>query len=50
VSYLDIGKTFLQPDGSISRDVMDDFLHPTAKGYAMWSRAMTPVLNRLMTR
>ncbi len=50
VSYLDIGRTFLQPDGSIARDVMDDFLHPTAKGYAMWSAAMTPALNRLMAR
>jgi lysophospholipase L1-like esterase len=50
VTYLDIGKTFLEPDGSISKDVMDDFLHPTAKGYAMWAAAIEPALNRLLAR
>jgi len=50
VTYLDLTKTFLEADGSISRDVMDDFLHPTAKGYAMWAAAMEPTLNRLIAR
>lgn len=48
VTYLDIGGVFLQADGSITPDVMDDFLHPTAKGYAMWADAMSPTLERLM--
>jgi lysophospholipase L1-like esterase len=48
VTYLDIGKTFLEADGSISPDVMYDFLHPTAKGYAMWAAAMEPTVDRLM--
>jgi lysophospholipase L1-like esterase len=48
VTYLDVGKTFLEADGSISTDVMYDFLHPTTKGYAMWAAAMAPTLNRLM--
>jgi lysophospholipase L1-like esterase len=26
---------------------MDDFLHPTAAGYARWSAAMAPALNLL---
>jgi lysophospholipase L1-like esterase len=50
VSYLDLVKTFVQADGTISSDVMYDFLHPTAKGYAMWAAAMEPTLNRLMAR
>jgi lysophospholipase L1-like esterase len=50
VTYLDIGKAFLEADGSISTDVMYDFLHPTAKGYAMWAAAMEPTLNRLMAQ
>jgi lysophospholipase L1-like esterase len=50
VNYLDLVKTFLQADGSISSDVMYDFLHPTAKGYAMWAAAMEPTLNRLIAR
>ena len=48
VTYLDIGAKFLQPDGTISAEVMNDFLHPTAKGYAIWTEAMEPTLARLL--
>ena len=27
---------------------MYDFLHPSAKGYAIWSAAMAPTLERLL--
>jgi lysophospholipase L1-like esterase len=50
VTYLDLGEAFLEADGSISSDVMYDYLHPTAKGYAMWTAAMSPTLNRLMSQ
>jgi len=50
VTYLDIGHVFLEPDGSISNDVMYDFLHPSALGYARWSAAMKPALDRLMAQ
>src|ERR1035437_8044040 len=33
IRYLDFGYRFIQPDGKISRDIMRDFLHPTAAGY-----------------
>ena len=48
VSYLDIGKAFLNPDASISRDIMPDYLHLTARGYRLWSEAMEPTLWRLL--
>lgn len=48
VTYLDIGPKFLGADGSISKDVMYDFLHPTAKGYEIWVEAMKPTLTRLL--
>jgi lysophospholipase L1-like esterase len=48
VTFLDIGAKFLEPDGSISADVMYDYLHPSAKGYAIWSAAMAPTLERLL--
>ena len=48
VTFLDIGGRFLEPDGSISKDVMYDFLHPSAKGYAIWAEAMEPTLKRLL--
>ena len=50
VTYLDIGDRFLAADRSISKDVMYDFLHPTAKGYEIWSAAMEPTLTRLLSR
>ena len=48
VTYLDIGKAFLNPDGTISRDIMPDYLHLTAKGYRLWADAMEPTLWRLL--
>lgn len=48
VTFLDIGAKFLQPDGAIAREVMGDFLHPTAKGYEIWAEALEPVLVRLL--
>jgi lysophospholipase L1-like esterase len=50
VTYLDIGQIFLEPDGSISKDVMYDFLHPSALGYARWATAMKPTLDRLLAQ
>ena len=49
VTFLDIGAKFLEPDGTISQEVMYDYLHPSAKGYAIWSAAMSPVLARLLS-
>ncbi len=48
ITFLDIGPKFLAADGAITKDVMNDFLHPTAKGYAMWSEAMEPTLAKLL--
>lgn len=48
VSYLDIGKAFLNPDDTISRAIMPDFLHLSAKGYRLWADAMEPTLWRLL--
>lgn len=48
VNYLDIGKAFLNPDDTISREIMPDFLHLSAKGYRLWADAMEPTLWRLL--
>jgi lysophospholipase L1-like esterase len=48
IKYLDIGKSFLNEDGTISRDVMPDFLHLTPKGYRIWADAMEPTLWSLL--
>jgi lysophospholipase L1-like esterase len=48
VFYLDIGDKFLQPDGTISREIMPDFLHLSAKGYQIWAEAITPKVSELL--
>lgn len=48
VFFLDINQAFLGPDGSLSKDIMPDLLHPNARGYAIWAGAMQPELDRLM--
>lgn len=40
VAYVRLWDEFLEPDGSISRAVMSDYLHPTAEGYAIWARRL----------
>ena len=47
ITFLDIGAKFVNPDGSISRDIMGDYLHPTAKGYEIFAEAIEPTLARL---
>ena len=46
VALLDITPQLLEKDQSISRDTMGDFLHPTARGYAIWAEALKPHLAR----
>ncbi len=48
IHYLDIGDKFLQPDGSLSKEIMPDFLHLSAAGYQIWADAITPKLAELM--
>ena len=48
ITFLDSGAKFLQADGSLPRELMGDFLHPTAKGYEIWAEAMEPTLKRLL--
>jgi beta-glucosidase len=40
VEYLDIGEKFLEPDKTISKEVMGDFLHLAPKGYDIWAEAV----------
>lgn len=48
VFYLDIGEKFLQPDGTLTKEIMPDFLHLSTKGYQIWADAITPKLETLM--
>ncbi len=48
VNFLDIGRVFLEDDGSISREILRDYIHLSAKGYACWAEAMNPHLFKLL--
>jgi lysophospholipase L1-like esterase len=46
VVYLDFSDKFLNPDGTMSPEIMPDFLHPSAKGYKIWADAIQPVIDK----
>jgi lysophospholipase L1-like esterase len=48
VHYLDIGAKFLGADGTVSKELMPDLLHPSAKGYEIWAAAIKEPLAELM--
>ncbi len=47
VFFLDIGQKFMQADGSISQEIMPDYLHLSPKGYQIWADAISPKLAEL---
>jgi len=46
VLFLDFGDKFLEPDGTMSPEIMPDFLHPSTKGYQIWADAIQPVIDQ----
>jgi lysophospholipase L1-like esterase len=48
VKFLDIGEKFLQPDGTLTKEIMPDFLHLTGKGYQIWADAIQDPLAELL--
>ncbi len=48
VRFFDIGAKFANADGTISKDIMPDLLHLSAKGYEIWADELEPKLNALL--
>ncbi len=48
IRFLDIGPKFLEPDGTFSKEIMPDLLHPSEKGYEIWAAAIKQPLADLM--
>ena len=48
VKFMDIGDKFLEPDGTLSKDIMPDLLHPNKKGYRIWADAIQSTLESMM--
>jgi lysophospholipase L1-like esterase len=48
IQYRDIGSKFLEEDGSLSKEIMPDYLHLSPKGYAIWAEAIKPDVEKLL--
>ena len=48
VVYLDIASTFLKPDGTLTKEIMPDFLHLSSLGYRLEADAIEPTLWKLL--
>jgi lysophospholipase L1-like esterase len=48
VEYLDIGESFVQKDGTISKDIMPDFLHLSPAGYEIEAKAIEPKVHEML--
>lgn len=44
IHFLDIGEQFLSEDGTLSQEIMPDFLHLSPEGYRIWAEAIEPKL------
>lgn len=48
VIWVDFTKRFLQPDGTISKKMMGDFLHPKELGYDIWAEEVAPYFKQIV--
>jgi len=48
VYFMDISAKFLEADGTLSKEIMPDLLHPNAKGYEIWAEAIEPKVKELL--
>ena len=48
VFWCDVNQVFLNPDGTMNRQLMPDLLHPSPEGARKWAEAMEPLLSKLM--
>ena len=48
IYYMDINQKFLTDDGTLTKEIMPDFLHPNKTGYKIWAEAIEPEVAELM--
>ena len=48
IFYMDIGSQMIENDGSISKGMMADALHPGEAGYQIWAKAIEPKLKEIL--
>jgi lysophospholipase L1-like esterase len=50
VKFLDIGPSFLDEKGHLSKEMMPDTTHPSEKGHQVWADAIESELKALLGR
>ncbi|MBO5924582.1 MAG: GDSL family lipase, partial [Lentisphaeria bacterium] len=48
VFYCDITDKFLDKNGTLSKKIMPDLLHPNDNGYEIWAQAMMPYVEKFV--
>ncbi|MDB4359110.1 platelet-activating factor acetylhydrolase IB subunit [Verrucomicrobiales bacterium] len=48
IFFMDINDKLLEKDGTLSKEIMPDLLHPNADGYEIWSKAIQPKVKKLI--
>lgn len=48
IKYLDIGEKFLEKDGTLTKEIMPDYLHLSPKGYRIWADAVKESIQALL--
>lgn len=48
IRFLDFGGELVEPDGSISEEIMPDFMHLSESGYNIWFDEMSPYLIEML--
>ena len=48
VIWLDFNDKFLEPDGTLTKKVMNDLLHPNENGYRIWWENLQPVVKEIV--
>jgi beta-glucosidase len=48
VVWCDLTGKFLSKDGTLSKTIFPDRLHPNARGYAIWAEAVVPLVDRVL--
>ena len=46
VIYVDLMKKFMQKDGTVTKDILRDGVHPTQKGYYIWAETIEPYVEK----
>ncbi len=49
IVFLDIGRALANPDGTLSKDILPDWLHLSPQGYEIWARSLTATLTPWLT-